>query len=106
MFEAVGEKYWPVYFKTVKNSLKNGGLGCLQVITIDDKYFPQYRKSVDFLQKYIFPGGMLPSYTALVEQIRSADSNLLKVRNLGKVILRPFVFGRKVSIKSGIKYLS
>ena len=65
MFEAVGEKYWPVYFKTVKNSLKNGGLGCLQVITIDDKYFPQYRKSVDFLQKYIFPGGFLPSKNSL-----------------------------------------
>ena len=84
MFEAVGEKYWPIYFKTVKNSLKSGGLGCLQVITIDDKYFPQYRKSVDFLQKYIFPGGMLPSYTALIDQIRSADLEFIRSKEFGQ----------------------
>ena len=84
MFEAVGEKYWPVYFNTVKNSLKSGGLGCLQVITIDDKYFPHYRKSVDFLQKYIFPGGMLPSYTALIEQIRNADLEFIKSKEFGQ----------------------
>ena len=84
MFEAVGEKYWPIYFKTIKNSLKSGGLGCLQVITIDDKYFPKYRKSVDFLQKYIFPGGMLPSYTALVDQIRSADLEFIRSKEFGQ----------------------
>ena len=84
MFEAVGEKYWPTYFKTIKNSLKSGGLGCLQVITIDDKYFPKYRKSVDFLQKYIFPGGMLPSYTALVDQIRSADLEFIRSKEFGQ----------------------
>ena len=71
-------------FKTVKNSLKSGGLGCLQVITIDDKYFPKYRKSVDFLQKYIFPGGMLPSYTALVDQIRSADLEFIRSKEFGQ----------------------
>jgi cyclopropane-fatty-acyl-phospholipid synthase len=84
MFEAVGEKYWPVYFNTVKNSLKSGGLGCLQVITIDDKYFPHYRKSVDFLQKYIFPGGMLPSYAALTEQIRNADLEFIHSKEFGQ----------------------
>ena len=104
MFEAVGEKYWPVYFNTIKKSLKSGGLGCLQVITIDDKYFPHYRKSVDFLQKYIFPGGMLPSYSALIEQIRNADLEFIKTE-FGQVIRRRYAFGPGFN-KNGIIFLS
>ncbi len=61
MFEAVGEAYWPVYIKTLRNCLKPGGRAALQVITIAEERFEYYRRNTDFIQKYIFPGGMLPS---------------------------------------------
>jgi cyclopropane-fatty-acyl-phospholipid synthase len=61
MFEAVGEQFWPVYFKTLKERLKAGGKAGLQVITIQDRFFETYRREVDFIRRYIFPGGMLPS---------------------------------------------
>lgn len=61
MFEAVGEAYWPTYFKTIKNRLKKGGNALIQTITINDNEFKTYRKSSDYLRHYIFPGGMLPS---------------------------------------------
>ncbi len=61
MFEAVGESYWPSYFECVASSLKQGGRACIQTITIADELFERYRKSTDFIQQYIFPGGMLPS---------------------------------------------
>jgi cyclopropane-fatty-acyl-phospholipid synthase len=72
MFEAVGEKYWPAYFDTVRNRLKLGCHATIQVITVSDSLFPTYRKTVDFVQKYIFPGGMLPSPSALQDQINLA----------------------------------
>jgi cyclopropane-fatty-acyl-phospholipid synthase len=84
MFEAVGEKYWPIYFQKIKNVLKPNKFGCLQIITIDEKYFPKYRKSVDFLQKYIFPGGMLPSNTALREQLDGADLEFISSNEFGQ----------------------
>ncbi len=61
MFEAVGEEHWSTYFKTLKSLLKPEGKAVLQVISIDDNRFEGYRKNPDFIQKYIFPGGMLPS---------------------------------------------
>jgi cyclopropane-fatty-acyl-phospholipid synthase len=61
MFEAVGERYWPTYFDKVRESLKPGGQAGLQIITIRDEYFEHYKRTPDFIQKYIFPGGMLPS---------------------------------------------
>ena len=77
MFEAVGEKYWPVYFQTVFERLKPGKNATLQIITVSDERFEIYRKSVDFIQKHIFPGGMLPSPTVLRQQVEAAD---LKVK--------------------------
>ena len=65
MFEAVGERFWPTYFATVRERLLPGGLAGLQLITIADRYFAAYRRNVDFIQAYIFPGGMLPSPAAL-----------------------------------------
>ncbi|MEL6316247.1 MAG: cyclopropane-fatty-acyl-phospholipid synthase family protein [Pseudomonadota bacterium] len=65
MFEAVGEKYWPVFFDAVRDRLKPGKCASIQVITIADHLFDRYRTGVDFIQKYIFPGGMLPSPSAL-----------------------------------------
>ncbi|HWE46198.1 MAG TPA: cyclopropane-fatty-acyl-phospholipid synthase family protein [Caulobacteraceae bacterium] len=61
MFEAVGEEYWPTYFRKVRDVLKPGGRAGLQIITIADDIFDRYRRSTDFIQKYIFPGGVLPS---------------------------------------------
>ncbi len=61
MFEAVGERWWPGYFKTVAQALKPGGKAVVQSITIRDDLFPAYRRGTDFIQQYIFPGGMLPS---------------------------------------------
>ena len=60
MFEAVGESYWPTYFETLRRCLKPGGRAVIQTITIDDSLFERYRKGTDFIQQYIFPGGMLP----------------------------------------------
>ncbi|WP_181701852.1 SAM-dependent methyltransferase [Chthonobacter albigriseus] len=65
MFEAVGEKYWPVYFDTLRERLKPGGSAGVQVITIQDRLFEQYRATPDFIQRYVFPGGMLPCPSAL-----------------------------------------
>ncbi|MEY3694972.1 MAG: hypothetical protein RL083_797 [Pseudomonadota bacterium] len=61
MFEAVGEQYWDSYFSTIAARLKSGAHACIQTITIDDALFERYRKGSDFIQQYIFPGGMLPS---------------------------------------------
>ncbi|HEY3645810.1 MAG TPA: cyclopropane-fatty-acyl-phospholipid synthase family protein [Gammaproteobacteria bacterium] len=61
MFEAVGESYWDAYFKAVHDRLKPGGRAAFQIITIADAGFEHYRNTVDFIQRYIFPGGMLPS---------------------------------------------
>ena len=68
MFEAVGERYWPTYFSALRDRLKPGASATLQIITVPDHRFATYRKRVDFIQKYIFPGGMLPSPAALKAQ--------------------------------------
>ena len=64
MFEAVGEKFWDGYFKTIAEALKPGGRAVVQSITIRDDLFSSYRKGTDFIQQYVFPGGMLPSRSA------------------------------------------
>lgn len=64
MFEAVGESWWPTYFKTIAQALKPGGRAVVQSITIRDDLFADYRKGTDFIQQYVFPGGMLPSRAA------------------------------------------
>jgi cyclopropane-fatty-acyl-phospholipid synthase len=61
MFEAVGQQYWSSYFECVARNLKTGGRACIQTIVIADELFERYRKGTDFIQQYIFPGGMLPS---------------------------------------------
>ena len=61
MFEAVGERHWPAFFKALNDRLVLGGRAALQIITIDDDKFAGYRRNPDFIQRYIFPGGMLPS---------------------------------------------
>ena len=84
MFEAVGEKYWPSYFQTVHDRLKPGGQATLQIITVRDDRFEIYRKSVDFIQKYIFPGGMLPSPLVLSKQAQEAGLKVVKSVEFGE----------------------
>ena len=74
MLEAVGEAYWPTYFQNLQDRLRPGGVGVLQVITIDEDRFEDYRGRPDFIQKYIFPGGMLPT-TEIIER-QTAKSGL------------------------------
>lgn len=78
MVEAVGEAYWPRYFATLRDRLAPGGIAVLQAITIDERRFPSYRGSMDFIQKYIFPGGMLPTVTLLRGQIEAAGLRLVE----------------------------
>ncbi|MGZ5237646.1 MAG: class I SAM-dependent methyltransferase [Caldimonas sp.] len=61
MFEAVGRRYWPAYFEAVRSLLKPGGKACVQSITLRDDLFDRYVRSTDFIQQYVFPGGLLPS---------------------------------------------
>jgi len=84
MFEAVGEKYWPIYFDTVRERLRPGRNATLQIITLQDRRFEMYRRSVDFIQKYIFPGGMLPSPTALRDEVKRAGLQLVSTFEFGE----------------------
>jgi cyclopropane-fatty-acyl-phospholipid synthase len=84
MFEAVGERYWPVFFGRLRELLAPSGRAGLQVITIADRHFDAYRQGVDFIQRHVFPGGMLPSPAALRSQIERA----------GLREIAPFTFGR------------
>src|SRR5437764_9078987 len=65
MIEAVGEQFWPKYFSQLRDRLLPGGLAGIQAITIQDNLFQTYRREVDFIQRYVFPGGMLPSPAVL-----------------------------------------
>jgi cyclopropane-fatty-acyl-phospholipid synthase len=76
MFEAVGEEYWPAYFATLRARLVPGGMAGIQVITIADRLFADYRKTADFIQRYVFPGGMLPSPSRLRAEIAKAGLTL------------------------------
>jgi cyclopropane-fatty-acyl-phospholipid synthase len=88
MFEAVGEKYWPVFFDTLRERLVVGGRAALQIITIGDRHFDNYRRRPDFIQRYIFPGGMLPSETALREQIARAGLTQVSSEGFGQSYAR------------------
>ncbi|MDP0959304.1 class I SAM-dependent methyltransferase, partial [Klebsiella pneumoniae] len=68
MFEAVGREYWRGYFQTLRDCLKPGGLACIQTITLREDLFARYLRSTDFIQQYIFPGGLLPSIPAFEQE--------------------------------------
>lgn len=84
MFEAVGREYWRGYFQTLRDCLKPGGLACIQTITLREDLFARYLRSTDFIQQYIFPGGLLPSIPAFEQEARRA----------GLVVERRMAFGR------------
>jgi len=81
MIEAVGEKYLNKYFETIKRSLNENGSAAIQGITIRDDLFERYRSSEDFIQKYIFPGGFLPSLSFMKSLIKKNNLGLLKVNS-------------------------
>jgi cyclopropane-fatty-acyl-phospholipid synthase len=83
MFEAVGEPYWSTFFDVVRARLTPGGRAGLQIITIDDDRFERYRKGADFIQRYIFPGGMLPSPSALTRAITGSGLRLAGSETFG-----------------------
>lgn len=84
MFEAVGMEYWPAYFGKIHEVLEPGGIAGLQIITIDDALFGGYNKRTDFIQKYIFPGGMLPSEESLKPVIDRAGLGWSNVERFGQ----------------------
>lgn len=71
MYEAVGEAFWPDYFAAIRKALTAGGRAAIQGITIDHNAFPRYRNQVDFIQKFIFPGGMLASAKVFCDAARA-----------------------------------
>ena len=83
MLEAVGESYWPSYFQTISRNLKRGGKAMIQVIVVPDDRFAQYKQSVDFIQKYIFPGGMLLSPGHMKSQSAGAGLALEEAHTFG-----------------------
>lgn len=83
MLEAVGEAYWPTYFAKLRACLEMGGTAVLQVITITEDRFEAYRRNTDFIQRHIFPGGMLPTKGHIAEQARLAGLELVENRCFG-----------------------
>ncbi len=83
MFEAVGERYWPDYFSTLKQRLKQNGKAVIQTITIDDGLFEDYRTRSDFIRQYTFPGGMLPSMQRFREEAETAGLSCHNVYTFG-----------------------
>lgn len=84
MFEAVGERYWADFFAVVTARLKSKGRALVQTITIADELFAQYRLRVDFIQRYIFPGGMLPSPSRFTAEVKRAGLAVLAQHNFGR----------------------
>jgi len=88
MIEAVGEEHWPRYFQTVYERLRRGGHAVLQCITIAEDFYDTYRRQVDFIQRYIFPGGMLPSALVIGQEARRAGLQLDGVETFGESYAR------------------
>ncbi len=83
MFEAVGQKFWPVYFNKIKSLLENKGKAIVQTITIDEMYFEKYKKTGDMIRSFIFPGGMLPSIEQFKLEARKAELQVVDHYSFG-----------------------
>jgi len=84
MLEAVGEAYWPVFFEKLRSCLKPGGVAVMQSITIAEPQFETYRRNPDFIQRYIFPGGMLPTIELIRRHIETAGLSLRSIETFGQ----------------------
>jgi cyclopropane-fatty-acyl-phospholipid synthase len=83
MVEAVGEKYWPLYFDALSQRLAPGGCAVIQAITIDPDRFEDYRRRPDFIQRHVFPGGMLPTAEILASEAAAAGLTLVRSERFG-----------------------
>ena len=100
MIEAVGEKYWKNYFEKIKDVLKKDGMAGIQVILINNKSYQKYSKSVDFIQKYVFPGGMLPSQDKLNENYLEAGLIEVNSHSFGKSYAKTLTIWHKEFLNS------
>lgn len=96
MIEAVGEKYWPLYFRQLSDRLLPQGCAGVQAIVIADRYFEDYRRTMDFIQAYIFPGGMLLSPTAVAHQAQAAGLKVTDAFSFGRDYARTLHIWDKV----------
>ena len=102
MFEAVGEEYWPDFFKTLERCLKPGKRAVIQTIVIDDALFEKYRVETDFIQQYVFPGGMLPSPAVFIKHAQESGLMITNQFNFGLDYARTLrawqvVFNQKIA---------
>ncbi len=100
MIEAVGQGYLKNYFQSIKKYLKDDGKAAIQAITIDDKLFNRYKKKEDFIQKYIFPGGFLPSKNSLVEHAKKTGLEFTQCNSYGVHYSNTLKIGREKFSKS------
>ncbi|WP_245290916.1 SAM-dependent methyltransferase [Methyloligella halotolerans] len=95
MLEAVGERYWPLYFRKLRDSLRDGGVAVLQAITIEEARFEDYRRYPDFIQQHIFPGGMLPTVSIVTREAAKAGLRLVQQESFGPSYARTLAEWRK-----------
>ncbi len=100
MVEAVGEENWPTYFQTVHDRLRSGGVAVIQAITIDERHFESYRREPDFIQRYIFPGGMLPTVTAMEQHAAAAGLTFETIERFGSSYARTLAIWREAFVQS------
>lgn len=101
MIEAVGEEHWPRYFATLRDRLLPGGAAVVQAITIDDARFPSYRRRCDFIQRHIFPGGLLPCPSALRAEAARAGLVVEHVETFGASYARTCANWRRRFLEAG-----
>ncbi|HUO53772.1 MAG TPA: class I SAM-dependent methyltransferase, partial [Rhodoblastus sp.] len=95
MIEAVGETYWPDYFAKIAEALTPGGKALIQAITIDETRFDDYRARPDFIQRHIFPGGFLPTRSAIAEEAARAGLRLTRTQSFGPSYARTLAEWRR-----------
>ena len=100
MFEAVGKKYWPVFFQKLNDSIKDNGIIGLQLISIKDDLYYSYKNNTDFIQKYIFPGGFLPSIHALKKIVVPFGFNMKIEKSFGKDYAQTLAIWKKNFLSS------
>jgi cyclopropane-fatty-acyl-phospholipid synthase len=88
MIEAVGERYWAAYFGKIRDCLASGGIALIQAITINESRFAEYRKRPDFIQRHIFPGGMLPTPAIFEREAARANLKLVQQQSFGESYAR------------------
>jgi cyclopropane-fatty-acyl-phospholipid synthase len=83
MLEAIGERQFPTYFETIDRLLEPGGVACIQTILVPDERWGRYRKTPDWIERYVFPGCLIPSLGALSQALESSDLELREVDEIG-----------------------